>query len=98
MLNLAAVYVLNLFDVLATYLGVSRGFIQEGNPLMLRIVSDPAQLVWFKGIAVLAALTLMAVLYQKRKARRLIKHGTRLLLGAYFAIFLLHVFWLAKVL
>lgn len=92
-----AIYLLNIFDGLVTYIGVRESVIKEGNVLMVNIVGDPLRLFWVKGIAVVVILGLLFIIYQKHQARKCLYHGVRLLLGAYIAVFLLHLSWIANV-
>lgn len=97
-LKLVAVYILNIVDALLTYLGIAKGFITEENPLLVDIVANPAYLVLLKGIAIPAALVLLYQICRKTNAYRLLCGGTNVLLGAYVAVFLVHIYWLLQTL
>ena len=79
---------LNIFDGLATCLGMSLGILSEANPLLSGF--GPYQILLIKLVGI---SFLILVLFNNRESR-VSQTGTLIAIGVYVHIFLLHVAWM----
>jgi len=79
---------LNIFDGLATCLGMAQGILSEANPLLSGF--GPYQILLVK----LVGISFLILVLFNHKENRVSQIGTLVAIGVYVHIFLLHVAWM----
>jgi len=86
-------FILMMLDYALTMIGISTGFIQEGNGLMCWLVAMP----WQYGVVVKASMSvlLLTPLYiAKKKEVPLYRTALIIVLIAYACVFTMHIYWI----
>lgn len=89
--NLVRLFILLFIsDYVLTYVGLSNGIIEEGNPFMKYLMQLPFYQGLLIRIAYLSILTFMLWIGRKTK---LYKQALKIINGVYIFVFFLHLHW-----
>ena len=98
-LKLVLLYLLNISDIILTLILLNTGFIMEANPIMNYIIQSKTATILVKEVLP-GLLFIYLYLRLKLASIKMIKvtnYGLILLIGFYFAINCLHLFWFALI-
>lgn len=85
--------ILSLLDALLTYLGIQHNFISEANPVMNWFMSKNI----FMFFLIKVSLPLVLYIFLKRKMSSLVIKCMSIATVIYFAVLIMHLFWISKV-